>query len=97
MIVIEARLKCNPGKRDEFLKEVQPIIATTRKEDGCLCYELFISTEDKDGLLFFERWVSRDALKKHTESPHMTEWIKRRADTGIMSVPAKVTVYDVAE
>ena len=97
MVVVEARLKCNPGKRDEFLTAVQPIIATTRKEDGCLCYELFISTEDKDGLLFFERWTSREALKNHAESAHMTEWMKRRIDLGLMSTPANVIVYDVAK
>ena len=97
MILIEAKLKCNPGKRDEFLKEVQPIIAATRKEDGCLSYELFMSTEDKDGLLFFERWASRDAVNKHYVTPHMTEWFKRRVDIGLMTTPPKVTFYDVAE
>ena len=96
MIIIEARIRCNPGKRDEFIKEVQPAITGTRGENGCLSYEVFMSTEDTDGIFIFERWDNRDAIKNHMETPHMKEWLKRRLDLGLISGPPTVASYDVA-
>ena len=55
MIVVEARIKVNPGKREAFIEAAQPVIAATRKEQGNICYELYASTEDENLLLYFER------------------------------------------
>ena len=96
MILVEARIKCNPGRRDDFIREAQPVIAATRKEKGNLCYDLFKSIEDENLLLYYERWESRDALNGHIGSEHMKTWSRKRMDIGLISVPAVVKIYDIA-
>ena len=96
MIVVEARIQCNPGKRDDFITQAQPSIEATQKEEGCLHYELLKSTIHQDHLLYYERWADRDALKKHAESKHMGEWKNRREELGLVSEPPTVIVYDIA-
>ena len=62
----------------------RPCYEATRKEKGCIRYELFLSCEDDVTLQFVEEWTDLDSLRAHLKSPHLAEFKKKRkskADT----------------
>jgi len=58
--------------------ELRALIAPTRKEEGCLAYELYRSADPPAAFLLHEIWLSRDAHAAHTRSPHFLRWNARK-------------------
>jgi quinol monooxygenase YgiN len=74
VIYVIATLRVKPEKLSQLLTAARLVIAATRKEDGCVFYDLHQSVTDPDQLVFVERWTSREALAKHFDAPHMVPW-----------------------
>ncbi len=74
MIIVIARLVIRPGSIPHLLGPARICIEETRKEPGCLAYDLFTSTTEPDGLVFVERWETREALSAHARTPHVAAW-----------------------
>jgi quinol monooxygenase YgiN len=74
MIYVVATLTTTPGGADALREAAAACVAETRKEDGCLGYELFQSMEDPDRLVFVEKWETREALTAHSKQPHLKVW-----------------------
>ncbi len=64
-----ARLEAVAGKGSELRQALQAMLAPSQAEEGCKAYQLY---EEKKGELFyfFEIWASKEALEKHTQTPH---------------------------
>jgi quinol monooxygenase YgiN len=97
MIIVSAKVTASAGKRDAFIQAAQPCIAATRKETGCILYELYASTEDADKLMYFEKWTNRDVLDKHMQSEHMKAFARVKEERGLQTGDLDVGIYDVAE
>jgi quinol monooxygenase YgiN len=89
VIYVIATLSVKREKLSTLLEAARAVIAATRKEDGCIFYDLHQSITDPDQLVFVERWESREALGKHFEQPHMTVW---RAASGDCIASRKVEI-----
>jgi quinol monooxygenase YgiN len=74
MIYVIASLRVKPGTREACIAAAQPAIAETRKEEGCLLYDMHASTTDADLLVFVEKWTDRAALSRHARTPHIAAW-----------------------
>lgn len=74
MTYLIATLKIKPGSLPAILEAVAPCIEATRKEQGCISYDLHQSVTDENTLVFVERWESTDALNAHFETPHLIAW-----------------------
>ncbi|MHB1314257.1 MAG: putative quinol monooxygenase [Christensenellales bacterium] len=72
-------------KTDELTGLCKELVAETRKESGCLCYELCRDIKNKNLLVFIEEWESAEALEKHKGLPHyrkMIPFFKEYIETG---------------
>lgn len=74
MIFVIATMKLKPGTRDKVLAAAKPCMEATRKEKGCIFYDLNVSQTDPDLLTFVERWESREDLGAHAKSDHIKVW-----------------------
>ena len=74
MIYVVATLTTTPGGVEALRAPAAVCIAETRKEKGCLGYELFQSLEDPDKLVFVEKWETREDLTAHSRQPHLKVW-----------------------
>lgn len=74
MILVIARLVIKPGSIPHLLGPARLVIEATRREEGCIAYDLFTSTTEPDGLVFVERWATREALSLHARTPHVAAW-----------------------
>src|SRR5579872_889035 len=54
--------------------ELRALIAPSRREVGCIVYDLHRSLDVPGMFLFHEIWASRDAHKLHCETPHFLRW-----------------------
>ena len=64
--------------REKVVELAGPCIEATRKEEGCMRYELFVSSEDDVTLQFVEEWADLDSLRAHLKTPHLVEFAERR-------------------
>ena len=78
MIVVTSKFKSHPGMRDKVTELSVPCVEATRKEKGCLRYELFVSSEDDVTLQFVEEWTDLDSLRGHMKTPHLIAFKEQR-------------------
>ena len=71
------RLSAKPDKVDELKRILMALVAPTRKEPGCLAYEVFQNLADPCDFTFVEEWASEAALDAHWAAPHVQEALAR--------------------
>jgi quinol monooxygenase YgiN len=69
-----------PRDGQEYLleAELRALIAPTRKEEGCLRYDLHRSAEGPGAYLLHEIWESREHHTAHTKTDHFLRWNARK-------------------
>ena len=74
LVVLRAR-----GGQELLLEaELRALIGPSRKEQGCLTFDLHGSVDPPGSYLLHEIWVSRDAHTEHTHTPHFLRWDARK-------------------
>ena len=58
--------------------ELRALIAPTRKEEGCLRYDLHRSVEGPGAFLLHEIWETREHHTAHTKTDHFLRWNARK-------------------
>lgn len=74
MIYVIATITIKPGSLEALRAPAAACMAETRKEKGCVSYELFSSVADPDRLVFVEKWETREDLTAHSKQPHLVAW-----------------------
>lgn len=72
MVTVLARFRVRTGKLPLFQELCGQLIAATRREPGCISYELFQSHADAAEMCFIEYWQSQADLDAHAASEHFT-------------------------
>lgn len=63
----------------EALELLEKLVITTRKEDGCLQYDLVEDSENKGVFFLMELWESEAHHREHNASEHLAEFRKAAA------------------
>lgn len=71
-------LRPRDGQEMILEAELRALVSPTRKEDGCLTYDLHRSADGPSSFLLHEVWASRDAHARHTNTPHFLRWNARK-------------------
>ncbi len=72
-ISVVARLSAQPGKRDELLAALQPLIDGAVDEPGTLLYVFNTDAQDPDVLWIYEQYADQAAFEAHSSSPAMKQ------------------------
>jgi quinol monooxygenase YgiN len=75
MIVL---LRAREGQETLLEAELRALVSPSRKEEGCLRYDLHRSTETPSAFLLHEVWESRDAHTEHSHTQHFLRWNARK-------------------
>jgi len=75
-VVIQAGIKVTDAAK--FIDICADVIANTRKESGCVRYDLFQSVDDKNVFYFLEEYVDEAAFQAHRDMPYMAPFRKAR-------------------
>ena len=76
-ITVVATFQARPGKEEELKKALIGLVAPTRKEAGCINYDLHALPEDPAKFLFHENWTSKAHLDAHLKSAHIAALLPR--------------------
>ena len=76
-LTVVATFEARPGKEAELRAALIGLVAPTRKEAGCINYDLHISTESPAKFLFHENWIGKPALEAHMLTPHIQALLPR--------------------
>jgi len=68
---VVARIKARAETVNEVRELLASLVEPTRKEFGCITYELLQNTEDPTDFTFVEEWESDKALASHLASDHL--------------------------
>lgn len=74
MIIVTAMMHVRTGKKEAFILEAKDLISATRKEEGCINYDLLANIEDENALVMLERWKDNDSLKKHSKTDQFLQF-----------------------
>jgi quinol monooxygenase YgiN len=71
-------LRAREGQETLLEAELRALVSPSRREEGCLAYNLHRSLDTPGALLLHEVWASREAHTAHTNTPHFLRWNARK-------------------
>ncbi len=94
-LTVVAEMITKPGKEQELRNQLLALVAPTRREEGCVQYDLHVSTGQPGRFVFYENWTSGDALDRHINSPHFKAF-QNVADGLLAEAPRVLTATRIA-
>ena len=75
-LTIVAHIKAKSDQIALVKMELEKLIDITRKEEGCLQYDLHQDNEDPALFMFYENWESRELWQTHMNAPHLAAYMQ---------------------
>ncbi len=94
MVRVIAHIPAKREKVEEVKRLLASLIEPTRKEAGCIRYEMWQNTKEPADLTFVEEWASREALDAHLETEHVTSVLQQLG--GLLSGEVDIRTYHLA-
>jgi quinol monooxygenase YgiN len=77
MITIVSKNIVKEGKAEEFKNLAKELIEESRKEAGCISYNLNQDINNSNILTFIEEWKDKEAIEQHNKSTHFTSIVPK--------------------
>jgi quinol monooxygenase YgiN len=71
IVTVIATMTAKPGQTEALKAELLHLVRETRREPGCLNYDLHQGLSDPATFVFHENWASQADLDRHAASPHL--------------------------
>ena len=75
-LTIVATVTAKPEFKDDVLKAIKTVVDATRKESGCIFYDVFEDVNNPMKFVFIETWKSQAAIDSHNKSVHFNAFVK---------------------
>ncbi len=77
-VTLAVIVRAKEGQELLLEAELRALVAPTRREEGCLQYDLHRSTELAGQFFLHEVWETREHHTAHTRTPHFLRWNARK-------------------
>ena len=92
-IRVVARIPAKPDKVAELKSVLLALPGPTRKEAGCIAYQLLQNAKDPTDFTFVEEWESPEALDEHLKTEHIARALARFPD--LLDGEADIRIYNL--
>ena len=92
IVTVVATFEARPGKEAALKQALLGLLAPTRKEAGCINYDLHQSPDSVAKFLFHENWTSKELLDAHLKSPHIAALLPRVGELCV--VPPEIKIWE---
>ncbi|MEM8954192.1 MAG: putative quinol monooxygenase [Verrucomicrobiota bacterium] len=75
-LTVVALIEAEAGQEELVKAELIKLIEPTRKEAGCLQYDLHEDNDNPAVFIFFENWESRELWQAHMEALHIAAYMQ---------------------
>ena len=89
MLTIIARPTVDPERLTEVQAAMLDLVAATRKEAGCIRYELHQDNDDPTRFVFVESWETRALWRAHMDGPAIAAFNAR--------ISGAITAFELQE
>lgn len=90
-IKVVARILANLDSVNQVRSILSGVVEPTRKETGCISYELLQNRIDPTDFTFVEEWESDAAIDEHLKTQHVMAALTKLS--GLVSVPPDIRTY----
>ncbi len=66
-----------PGQEAKLEAALRALVEPSRKDPGCMTYDLHRDIQDPRTFVFFELWESLELLQAHGKAPHVAAFRER--------------------
>lgn len=91
-LTVVAEMMAKAGREEELQRRLLALVEPTRKEDGCVQYDLHRGTEEAGRFVFYENWRSRECLDRHLATPHLREFLAAAGD--LLAERPRILTYE---
>jgi quinol monooxygenase YgiN len=91
MIKVVATLIARPGQTEALQAVLGRLVTETRKESGCIAYDLCQREDNAEHFVMLEQWADATALKAHFGTPHMQAALGAAKD--LLASPPDIVRY----
>src|ERR1700689_1770576 len=77
-VTLIVQLRPRDGQETLLEAELRALVGPTRKEDGCLTYDLHRGGDLPGAFLLHEIWATREHHRLHTLTSHFIRWDARK-------------------
>lgn len=81
MLKLVAKFIVQEERIEEFKNYTEELVSETRKEKGCISYQLFQDVNDSKILTFIEEWENQESIDNHNNLKHITELLPKLIET----------------
>lgn len=92
-VVLAARFKIKPEKRNLFLQLAKATLEPTRSETGSISYSFYEESAVPNSFIYFEEWKSREALAEHLKTSYTQRLLKQFPN--MLDGEPNIRVYDI--
>jgi quinol monooxygenase YgiN len=68
-LTVVANMVAKPGKEKLVREELLSLVEPSRKDEGCISYDLHQAADKPELFYFHETWTSKELLDRHLEKP----------------------------
>ena len=79
MLAVSVIIDVAPGLAEEFLKYALVQAANSRKEEGCIRFDVFRSRENPNSIHFQEAYADDEVFARHVKTPYLAEYREKTA------------------
>ncbi|MBI3724178.1 antibiotic biosynthesis monooxygenase [bacterium] len=69
---VVVHVRAAKGKEKALGSALASVVEPTRREPGCVSYDLRANVADPSDFVFLEQWTGEAALDAHMKTPHVT-------------------------
>ncbi len=91
-LTVVAQIKAKSGKEAEIRQELLSLVAPSRKDAGCLNYDLHEGLNTPGLFMFHENWASKAHLDAHLKKPDLQAVLARVAQ--MTAEPPQITLWE---
>jgi quinol monooxygenase YgiN len=82
VIIVIARFRPRPDRRDDLVALLAEVQAASRADDGCLNYGYYSEVVDDLSFIAVEEWRDQAALDGHLRTPHVARLVAALPELG---------------
>ncbi len=91
-LTVVAQIKAKPGKEAEVRKELLSLVVPSRKDAGCINYDLHQAANNPALFMFHENWASKAHLDRHLRKPGLQAVLTRVGE--MVAEPPQITLWE---
>lgn len=90
-LTVLAVLQAQPGKENEVKRDLLSAVEPSRKDEGCINYDLHQAVDDPCRFMFHENWTSKTELDRHLAKPELQALLGRVGR--MLSQPPQISLW----